>query len=98
MVKSISKIMLLMVLSSRMAVAEKNTLYVGALFELSNNWYQKYVNFFVDIIEYVFQELENRTDILADYSLKLITKDTQVRILHDIAPTRINIYICYYYY
>ena len=56
----------------------KKTLCVGALLELSNHWYQKYVNFFINIIEHVFEEADNRTDILQDYSLKLITKDTQV--------------------
>ena len=62
-------------------VSLKNTLCVGALLELSNHWYQKYVNFFIDIIEHVFEEVENRTDILPDYSLQLITKDTQVGII-----------------
>ena len=59
-------------------VAEKRELYVGALLELSNHWYENYVNFFVDILEHVFEEVNNRTDILEDYSLKLITKDTEV--------------------
>ena len=59
----------------------KHPLYVGGLLELSTNWYHKYVNFFVHIFEYAFEEIENRTDILADYSLKLISKDTQVNIL-----------------
>lgn len=58
--------------------AEKTTLYVGALLELSNHWYQKYVNFFGIILEHVFEEVDNRTDILSDYSLKLIKKDTEV--------------------
>lgn len=59
-------------------IAEKKTLYVGALLELSNHWYQKYVNFFGLILEHVFEEVDNRTDILPDYSLKLIKKDTEV--------------------
>ena len=59
-------------------LAEKQVLYVGALMELSNHWYENYINFFPTIIEHVFEEIENRTDILADYSLQLITKDTQV--------------------
>ena len=46
--------------------------------ELSNHWYENYIKFFPTIIEHVFEEIENRTDILADYSLQLITKDTQV--------------------
>lgn len=57
---------------------EKRTLHVGALFELSNHWFASYVNFFVNIIEHAFEEIGNRTDILADYSLQLIAKDTQV--------------------
>ena len=57
---------------------EKTTLYVGALLELSNHWYQKYVNFFGLILEHVFEEVDNRTDILPNYSLKLIKKDTEV--------------------
>ena len=61
------------------SVADKRTLHVGALFELSNHWYTDYANFFINIIEHVFEEVENRTDILRDYSLKLITRDTEVR-------------------
>ena len=59
-------------------VDSKRPLYVGALFELSDHWYASYVNFFINIVEYAFQQIENNTDILADYSLKLITKDTKV--------------------
>ena len=61
--------------------SDPKTLYVGALFELSNHWYEKYVNFFVTIVEHVFEEVDNRTDILPGYSLKLITKDTEVSVL-----------------
>ena len=79
----------MILLTSARVLPEKTTLFIGALFELSNHWYQSYVNFFIDIIEYVFEEVENRTDILADYSLKLVTKDTQVgltpRTLRNIA-------------
>ena len=56
----------------------KHTLYVGGLMEMSNNWYAKYCNSFIHILEYVFDQIENRTDILVDYSLTLLTKDTQV--------------------
>ena len=76
--KLISAIILFIVLTNTLVATEKKTLYVGALLELSNHWYQKYVNFFINIIEYVFEEVGKRTDILADYSLQLITKDTQV--------------------
>ena len=57
---------------------DKHPLHVGALFELSNHWFANYVNFFVNIIEHAFEEIGNRSDILADYSLQLIAKDTQV--------------------
>ena len=70
------KLILLLVLTE--TTIAKQTLYVGALLELSNNWYDKYVKFFVHILEHAFEQIENRTDILADCSLTLITKDTQV--------------------
>lgn len=72
--------------------AEKKILHVGALLELSNHWYEEYVNFFDNIIEHAFEKIENRTDILADYSLKLITKDTQVMI-----SINLSIFIAYLY-
>ena len=71
-------LLMLFVFSTNVS-AEQKTLYVGALFELSDFWYAKYVNFFIDIIEYVFEQVQNNTEILADYSLKLITKDTKVK-------------------
>ena len=81
-------IFLCIILSLTRVSPEKTSLYVGALLELSNHWYQNYVNFFINIIEYVFEEVENRTDILADYSLKLVTKDTQVNILLILSESR----------
>lgn len=60
------------------AGSDKHILYAGGLFELTNHWYVDYVNFFINIIEQVFEEIGNRTDILKGYSLKLIYKDTQV--------------------
>ena len=75
--KQIIVILTLFVILTKIT-ADRRTLHVGALFELSNHFFTKYVSFFVNIIEHVFEEIENRTDILADYSLKLITKDTQV--------------------
>lgn len=69
---------LCILIASTSVLAEKKALFVGALLELSNHWYEKYVNFFINIIDYVFQQVENRTDILADYTLRLVTKDTEV--------------------
>ena len=71
-------ILMLVVTSNSLALGKHN-LYVGGLLELSVNWYHKYVNSFRHIFEYAFEEVENRTDILSDYSIKMITKDTQVR-------------------
>ena len=36
----------------------------------------KYFTFFSDILELAFKEIENRTDILPEYSLKLIPKES----------------------
>ena len=33
---------------------------------------------FIDMLEHVFHKLVNRTDVLPDYTLKLIPKDTEV--------------------
>ena len=53
-------------------------LHVGALMEMTRFWYAKYETFFIDILEHTFGEIENRTDILTEYLLKLIPKDTKV--------------------
>ena len=60
-------------------------LHVGALFELSNHWYERWINYFVTIVEYAFAEVDNRTDILPDCSLKLIPKDTEVILLSELS-------------
>ena len=65
----------------------KHTLYVGALLELTNHWYAEYTSFFITILEHAFEEIEQRTDLLADYSLQLITKDTQVSTLCTLETT-----------
>ena len=62
------------------AYTDKCELHVGALFELSNHWYAAWINYFVTILEHAFAEVDNRTDILPDCSLKLIPKDTEVRV------------------
>ena len=59
--------------------SEECVLHVGALFELSNHWYAPWINYFVTIVEHAFAEIENRTDILPECSLKLTPKDTQVK-------------------
>ena len=73
--------LLVCILVLRDVATEKKSLFVGALFELSNHWYERYVNFFISIVEHVFDAVENRTNLLADYSLKLTTKDTEVCVM-----------------
>ena len=41
-------------------VTGKQVLHVGGLLELSNHWYENYVNFFVTILEHAFGEIDNR--------------------------------------
>ena len=59
----------------------RQPLYVGSLLKLTNHWASKYANAFATIWEFAFEEIGNRTDILADYSLHLVIKDTQVIII-----------------
>ena len=58
--------------------ADKTSLRVGALLELSHYQFERYFNFFIEILEDAFTEIENRTYILPGYSLKLVPKDTKV--------------------
>ena len=60
------------------AFPDTHTLHVGALFEITDHFYDEYVNFFDDVITNAFEETRNRTDMLSDYALNLITKDTKV--------------------
>ena len=59
-------------------IKAKETLNVCVLLEETQFRYSKYYAFFTDIIEHVFGMIDNRKDLLEDYSLKLISKDTQV--------------------
>ncbi|ESO95454.1 hypothetical protein LOTGIDRAFT_160604 [Lottia gigantea] len=52
-------------------------LYVGTMFPKSNHWFRNYGNFLTLLFEYAFEEINNRTDILDGYSLKVIPKDSQ---------------------
>lgn len=60
--------------------AEKKPLYVGVLMEQSRNWYTSYTSCFPDMFEYVFQQILNTTDVLSDYEIKQVVRDTQVGI------------------
>ena len=60
------------------AFADAHVLHVGALFEITDHFYDKYANFFDDVITNAFEEIRNRTNILLDYALNLVTKDTKV--------------------
>ena len=83
MSKVLTVFKLLVIACTGVFVKCKQPLYVGALVELTNNWYEDYVNFFVTMWEHVFEEIDNRTDILADYTLQLIIKDTEVKVFRD---------------
>ena len=74
----ISNITVMLLVIVQVSVEDKTSLHVGALLELSHNWFGRYFNFYIEILEHVLTEIENRTDILPDYSLKLISKDTKV--------------------
>ena len=56
----------------------KDTLNVCVLLEITQYRYSKWYAFFSDIIEHAFVEVQHRMDMLPEYSLKLISKDTQV--------------------
>ena len=56
----------------------KDLLHACVLLESSQHGMAKYFAFFTDVIEHTFKEIENRADILPEYSLALIPKDTQV--------------------
>ena len=60
------------------SVGGKDTLHVSVLLETTHYFLSKYFTFFSDILEHAFKEIENRRDILPEYSLELIPKDTQV--------------------
>ena len=57
---------------------EKELLQVSVLLEATQHGLSKYFALFPEILELVFEDVENRMDILPEYSLKLIPKDTQV--------------------
>ncbi|XP_069131829.1 gamma-aminobutyric acid type B receptor subunit 2-like [Argopecten irradians] len=59
------------------ASATKSPLYIGALFRAGSTWYTPYSNAFKELFDLAFEEIGNRTDILPDYELKLIVKETE---------------------
>ena len=69
----------LFILESHACVAENNLLRVSVLLEKTRHGMSTYFAFLSDITRYAFTEIENRTDILPEYSLELETKDTQVK-------------------
>ena len=75
------------------SVKGRRPLYVGSLLELTNSWASKNAITFPKIWEFAFEEIGNRTDILADYSLQLIVKDTQVIIIIIIIIIIPSIYV-----
>ena len=57
---------------------DKDPLCVGILLEATQHGLSKYLAFLTAILEHAFEEILNGTDLLQEYSLKLIPKDTQV--------------------
>ena len=76
-IKAIIFILSLIVQISEHA-GKNDSLHVSVLLEATQHGLSKYFSFFTDILEHAFQKIQNRTDILPEYSLKLITEDTQV--------------------
>lgn len=74
----LSGIFLLFVHTLHCVQGDKKTLYVGVLLEKSNHWFGSYANFFPTIFECALQAVQNTSDILSEYEIKLIVRDTQV--------------------
>ena len=55
-----------------------NVLYLGALAPKTNHHWARYARSLVIMIERALEEINNRTDILPDYQLKLLAYDTEV--------------------
>ena len=59
-------------------VNAKTPLYVGVLSPMSDYWFGKYGPLFDLIFQTAFEEVANRTDLLTDYELRIVSKNTQV--------------------
>ncbi|XP_033752566.1 gamma-aminobutyric acid type B receptor subunit 2-like [Pecten maximus] len=57
--------------------ANKSPLYIGALFRAGSTWYAPYSYALKQMFDLAFEEISDRTDILQDYELKLIVKETE---------------------
>lgn len=62
----------------RILAEGKTTLHVGVLLELSDYWYSSYTNFYDDVLDYAFREIEERDDILKDFNFEMTIQDTKV--------------------
>ena len=58
--------------------AERTPLYVGGLFELTEHWWYKYTNLFPLVLERAFGDIRNSSNVLQDYEIRLVSKDTKV--------------------
>lgn len=58
--------------------AQKQKLHIGGICTLSNHWFV-HARVFPDIIRIAFDDINNNTDVLADYELVLDMVDDQVR-------------------
>lgn len=61
------------------ANAGRTPLYVGGLFELTEHWWSSYTNLFPVVLEQAFEAVRNHSTILQDYDIKLVQRDTKVR-------------------
>lgn len=57
---------------------DESTLHVGLLLELSNYWFARYIREFVDVFDYAFEMIQNRSDILPGFNFKMTVRNTQV--------------------
>ncbi|GFR86863.1 hypothetical protein ElyMa_004208700 [Elysia marginata] len=59
--------------------SEPIPLYIGTLQPTSVHWWASYGRYFVDFLQWVFDNINARRDILPGYTLRLEWRDTQVR-------------------
>ena len=59
--------------------SEPIPLYIGTLQPTSVHWWATYGRYFVEFLQWVFDDVNARTDILPGYVLRLVWRDTQVR-------------------
>lgn len=71
-------ICLTLILTQGAVGGARTPLYVGALFEFSEHWFKDYTPFFPKIIDRALEDIRNKSDVLQDYDLTIIYRDTKV--------------------